>query len=439
MKLTHETSITKWVETLNQNDSYAILSGFKPDDVPGVGTFYDFVDRLFGIDDDKKQQHKTRTRIFKRKSNKKYKKNEKQPPKHSDIVNKLVQRMIKNDQKKLHLGQNEILQQIFRRTFVDHSAELGLLGDTNNLIASGDGTLIQTAASPYGIKICDCPQKGIFDCHCKRKFTDFGARWGWDSYREKYVFGYSFFEINVCGGKHDLPIYFIQTQAQRNDGVSSVVALNQALKLYDNIKFVKNLADAAMDNYGYYKFLDHHDIEPFIDLNSTNKGNFIYKELTINENGIPICEGGFLMVNFGYCHDRMRHKWRCSLKVLKSFPPENETICKKLDYCSKSDYGRTFYTYQQDNIRLFTKTPRNSPEWKTIYKMRSGSERSNKRKKKDYQLEQDKVREDYRWMFRYALAAMCQHIDAWLAESKEQFEEMCIEWENVELTVKRPT
>jgi len=439
MKETHETSVTKWVDTLKTNDSYAILSGFKPDDVPGVGTFYDFIDRLFGIDDDKKQQLKERTRIFKRKPTKKYKKNEKQPPKHPDIINKLSQRFINNEHKELHLGQNEILQQIFRSSFVNHSAELGLLGDINNLITSGDGTLIKTAASHYGIKICDCVKKGISNCNCKRKFSDFGARWGWDSYREKWVYGYSFFEINACGGKYDLPIYFIQTQAQRNDGVSSIVALDQAIKLYPNLKFVKNLGDSAMDNYGYYKFLDHHNIEPFIDLNVTKTGNFIYKELNIDENGVPICEGGFQMVHSGYCQDRMRHKWRCPRKVLKSFPPENETICKKFDYCSKSDYGRTFYTYQKDNIRLFTKTPRGSREWKTIYKMRSASERSNKRKKKDYQLEQDNVRGDYRWMFRYALGAMCQHIDAWLAESKERFGEMCLEWEKVDLTAKRPT
>ena len=40
-------SITLWVSTLHTSPFYAILSGFEPDDVPGVGTFYDFMRRLW--------------------------------------------------------------------------------------------------------------------------------------------------------------------------------------------------------------------------------------------------------------------------------------------------------------------------------------------------------------------------------------------------------
>ena len=135
------------------------------------------------------------------------------------------------------------------------------------------------------------------------------------------------------------------------------------------------------------------------------------------------------MVYSGFSPDRMRHKWRCPLKAQKSFPTENEQRCQQFDYCTPSNYGRTFYTYQQDNVRLFTKTPRNSQQWKAIYKRRTASERSNKRKKIDYQLEHDRVRSDYQGMIRYALAAMCQHIDAWYDIAKEQFIELCLSWE----------
>jgi len=88
-----------------------------------------------------------------------------------------------------------------------------------------------------------------------------------------------------------------------------------------------------------------------------------------------------------------------------------------------------FYTYQQDNVRLFTKIPRISEQWKTIYKRRTASKRSNKRKKIDYQLEQDSVRSHYQWLIRYTLAAMCQHIDAWYDIAKQQFTELCLSWE----------
>lgn len=41
------TSVDKWVYTLKTNPLMAILSGFSPDNVPGVGTFYDFFNRLW--------------------------------------------------------------------------------------------------------------------------------------------------------------------------------------------------------------------------------------------------------------------------------------------------------------------------------------------------------------------------------------------------------
>lgn len=36
------TSITDWVSRLKECPLYAVISGFSPDDVPGIGTFYDF-------------------------------------------------------------------------------------------------------------------------------------------------------------------------------------------------------------------------------------------------------------------------------------------------------------------------------------------------------------------------------------------------------------
>ena len=44
------TSITAWVCELKTNPLYAILSGFTPGDVPGVGTFYDFLSRIWKSD-----------------------------------------------------------------------------------------------------------------------------------------------------------------------------------------------------------------------------------------------------------------------------------------------------------------------------------------------------------------------------------------------------
>ena len=50
-------SITKWVETLHTSKFYAVLSGFQPWDIPGVGTFYDFIDRLWNLSEPNLSPH----------------------------------------------------------------------------------------------------------------------------------------------------------------------------------------------------------------------------------------------------------------------------------------------------------------------------------------------------------------------------------------------
>jgi hypothetical protein len=46
MMLCGITSFTVWVAMMRDDRFYALISGFHPDDTPGVGTFYDFQNRL---------------------------------------------------------------------------------------------------------------------------------------------------------------------------------------------------------------------------------------------------------------------------------------------------------------------------------------------------------------------------------------------------------
>lgn len=50
-------SLTDWSAQLKTNPLYAILSGFEFGDTPGVGTFYDFIDRLWDSDSDNLSPH----------------------------------------------------------------------------------------------------------------------------------------------------------------------------------------------------------------------------------------------------------------------------------------------------------------------------------------------------------------------------------------------
>lgn len=50
-------SLTDWAAQLKINPLYAFLSGFPFGDTPGVGTFYDFLGRLWDTDSDNLSPH----------------------------------------------------------------------------------------------------------------------------------------------------------------------------------------------------------------------------------------------------------------------------------------------------------------------------------------------------------------------------------------------
>ena len=79
------------------------------------------------------------------------------------------------------------------------------------------------------------------------------------------------------------------------------------------------------------------------------------------------------------------------------------------------------YTYEKDNLRLFTRTPRGSKAWRKKYKGRTAVERSFKRKKVDYSLEAARARSTKMWFFCCITLAMCQHVDAWAAYEEMDF------------------
>lgn len=135
------------------------------------------------------------------------------------------------------------------------------------------------------------------------------------------------------------------------------------------------LLDSAHDAYPIYDLLDAWNIEAIIDLNKRATGNAKYQgPLTLTKDGIPICPAGHVMAYHGFCRDRQRHKWRCPL-TRKTW----KVVCDSP--CSPSSYGRVIYTYEKDNLRLFTRTPRGSKAWrKSIRGVRRWSGRLSVRK-----------------------------------------------------------
>ena len=80
--------------------------------------------------------------------------------------------------------------------------------------------------------------------------------------------------------------------------------------------------------------------------------------------------------------------------------------------CSDSKYGRTVHFATKDNPRLINIPPRDSDEWKKEFNARTSAERSNKREKYDFLLENGRHRSSKMWYCRLYNIMMLQHLDA---------------------------
>jgi hypothetical protein len=402
-----EMGLTEWVNELQRTPIYAILSGFHLDDLPGVGTFYDFFHRLWPAVDKNLRPHLQRKRKGKKKGRKK---GEKAPTTTPGRVERLVKWMMRHTDKQTALPADRLFH-FFQSQILSVSARFGLLGDLSALSAAGDGTPVITSAYPRSKPTCDCRARGIVDCNHHRLYSQPDCNSGWDSAREKYFNGYHLYMISAADSKHDLPLYPRLHPASRHDAVSLVISTVEFRQRFILGTVDKMLLDAAHDAESIYLLLEHQNMEPFIDLNVRSKKNTASKgpsTIQISPKGIPICPNGNPMKPNGTDYKLHRRKWRCT------------PTCG----CSIAKYGRTFYTKTKDDPRLFTKTPRDSEKWKLVYKRRTSIERSNKREKIDYKLESGRHRSTMMWYMRLYSIMICQHMDAWYVSQKDEWDKM---------------
>jgi hypothetical protein len=404
-----EIGITKWIDEMYRVPLYAILSGFDPGDIPGVGTFYDFLSRFWAAETSNLKPKKKP----KRRKPQKGKKGEKSPTTSAGKVKRLVERILGSGIPFRSQPFDRLLE-FFQSQIVAVSERLGLLGDAKALTLAGDGTPVVTSAYPRSKPSCECHARGIAKCHHPRLYSQPDCDSGWDSSREKYFNGYHLYMLTAANSPHDLPLYPRLQPASRHDAVSFVVSTVEFSQRFTLGMVEKMLLDAAHDAGAIYDLLAHQKIHPFIDLNVRGTKNLeTDSDIRISPKGIPICPAGKEMKRNGYDQSQKRFKWICPLM-------ESRTVCSCKSPCSTAKYGRSFHTANKDNPRLFPETPRDSEAWKFTYKRRTTVERSNKREKIDYKLEAGRHRSTKMWYIRIYGIMMCQHIDAWYAHKKDE-------------------
>lgn len=390
-----------WEKLLNRLSKRAVFRAIVDidfNDLPTLPSFYELSRRLMPTG----EASQIRCKLGK-KPRKKLKANEKMPEKKSRTAQ--LTRIIRKGNFNLKRP-DRFLQQLFKLVSLNASYTAGLL--SSDIAISGDGTCVYTGASNYGRKTCDCHQIGNYKCTCPRRYSDPLATWGWDSHKERYFYGYTAYFLATYNEelKLDLPLYVRLVEARRHDSVTALIALTEYQQLNPDVSINSFLSDSASDNYETYQLLNEWQIPSVIALNKRTKGNFKYKELEINDKGIPICEGDLPMIFNWSDKQRMRTKWRCPAMTKKC------VSCPLEEPCSTSAYGRIFYTKSKDNLRFFPEIPRQSTHWHQLMKQRTAVERINKQTLIDCGIEANGVRTKSRLTLWLTASMMVIHLKA---------------------------
>ncbi len=396
------TSVTDWAAQLKINPLFALLSGFEVGNTPGVGTFYDFFNRLWNADDDNSASHLRPLKASVKKPKKKGVK--------ADPIEKLTVEHLLNKLEDTTFSIDEqpygSLFQLFKNEFLNVSVKKNLI-TPDSLALAGDGTPVVSSARERKHRVCDCASKGIDNCSCDRYFSQPDCDLGWDSSRDCFYHGYHLYMLVASDSDSDLPVFPLLNPASMHDSHGFLHTFFRMRNFLPDFNVTKVLLDSAHDAMPYYKYFRRKRITPFIDLNEKRGIKVKYKDdFTIGKDGIPVCKAGLQMNHDGIEKNKCRIKYRCPLASRK-----NGCSCK--EPCSDSKYGRTIHLATKDNPRLFNIPPRDSKKWKTEYNARTSVERSNKREKLDFLLENGRHRSTKMWYCRLYHIVMLQHLDAW--------------------------
>lgn len=444
MVLLKYTSITNWAEALKANPRLARMAGFEPDDVPVAGTFYAFIDRLEDGEYEKPCEHRIKpSRLRKGKHLRNLASEKKQRQKdakakaadaatYDSITQKLKDDLMASQDQPRPDDITRRLEDILILCAIIPSAEKGLLGSLESMTISGDGSALPTGASPNGKPACKCHENGIYKCEHDRYYSDPTANWGYDSYRDCYYFGHTFYQHVVSTNGHDLPMQVSISQASETDFTLSMKSLDRLKKAMRehglDWKIHNAVYDSGHDAIGIYEYVMESDITPIIALNPRSG---TYPSPTgnadkVNENGIPICPAGKLMRRNGFHKARHRIYYACPVKRPSQRNGERIWLTH-IDECPNSvlcqpdtKMGPVVYVKTKDDPRLYPPIRRGSPKFKKLMNLRSGCERSNSLKKETYGLGNRPCRSDNHFLVRLYLVSILEHAKAWLIEDKKK-------------------
>lgn len=137
------------------------------------------------------------------------------------------------------------------------------------------------------------------------------------------------------------------------------------------------LGDSAFDTIETYGLLKDgfHFSKALIPYNPRNESTL--EKVGYNIYGYPTCpkDSSLAMKYCGHCHEKGRSdrdKWICP----KVHMVKGQWVCDCKKPCSTAKRGRTTYTYENMEFRMFPGIQRDSDEWNSLYKIRTIVERA---------------------------------------------------------------
>lgn len=439
MTLLHQTRIDLFVKDLRSKPRLALIAGFEPSKTPSVGAFYLFIDRLENGPFQSKCAHRVLPADSRRGNHLRNLKQEKADKEAErlrilatcdSITAQLKQELLANQSLARPRDFQQRLEDFLFKTAVIPSAQRGLLGDLKKLTLCGDGSSLVSGASPFGKPSCQCRKDGDFKCDHDRFYSDPTANWGYDSYRETFYFGHTFYQHVVSSSGHDLPVHLTIGQASESDFTLSLKSLDRFLKTAREHKLDLGIDavgyDAGHDGRGVYDYLLAKQLNPVIALNH-RQGQHPNPSGTaerLNDKGIPLCPANLEMRRHSQTPNH-RLYFNCPVKRPthengKSVWKSHVQDCPHQVLCQPdSKMGPIVYVRSDSDPRFYPPIPRDSERFKEVMRLRSGCERSNATKKVTHGLGKRPCRSATHFLFRLYLVSIVEHAKAWLAEDRK--------------------
>lgn len=438
MTLLRVKGITKWVKMTKHDAFLAVLAGFEPGNVPGIGTYYDFMKRIVDgpyrrpchcKDQIKRSDYNAGPHKRNLKNEKKAQKND-FDPNHSQSE-KLAKNLLADTETSRAQNLYQILEDLNIQLGLIPSIDQGLITDLDSLVVSGDGSILQTAASCRGKPACNCRLEGRYKCDHDRYYTSPTAKWCYDHVQNTFVFGDRYYHIVTTQAGHDFPLITCMFGGNESDYTLSLTTFDRLEKaLRENgldISIAAFIGDGHHDAYAHYHFFKEKNVLPIIPLSKPSQEAFPHlpdDNVRLDTDGIPLCPEGKRMRH--HCYDKKQHKHIYNCPAKRNTHRQGSSVyvfhnkeCPVQQDCNpQSSLGPFVYLKSSTDPRLFPPLPRSSPKFKELMNQRSASERCNFIND-SYGLEGASRNADY-GLIRLTLANIAHHTTVRYNESKKQ-------------------